>query len=119
MYPLLTKKERNLLVCWSPTCSFSKEFFLHQLNEQVVGIYCFPLASDLDYLQFYIDKYNIKLPQLMVQKSKAYMPVEVPSIVAIPTFIVVDKTGENLAQYIGINKLDEMINYLYQDIQLQ
>lgn len=113
----LTKKERNLLVFWSPTCGFSKEFFLHQLNEQVVGIYCFPLASDLEYLSFYISNHNIQLPQLMVLKSKAYMPVEVPSIVATPTFIIVDKTGKNLAQYIGINKLDEMINFLYQDIQ--
>lgn len=113
----LAKKEKNLLVFWSPTCGFSKEFFLHQLNEQAVGIYCFPLANDLEYLKFYINKYNIKLPQLMAQKSKAYIPVKVSSVVATPTFVVVDNTGKNLAQYIGINQIDEMIDYLYQGIQ--
>lgn len=30
----LAKKDKNLLVFWSPTCSFSKEFFLHQLNDR-------------------------------------------------------------------------------------
>jgi hypothetical protein len=113
----LAKKDRNLLVFWSPTCSFSKEFFLHQLNEQAVGIYCFPLASDMEYLRFYVDNYNISLPQLMVQKSKTYIPVEVPSIVATPTFVVVDSTGKNLAQYIGIKEIDEMITFLYQGHQ--
>ena len=109
----LAKKDRNLLVFWSPTCSFSKEFFLHQLNEQVVGIYCFPLADDMEYLRFYLDNHNINLPQLMMQKSETFVPVEVSSIVATPTFVVVDNTGKNLAQYIGINKIDEMITFLY------
>lgn len=113
----LAKKGRNLLVFWSPTCSFSKEFFLHQLNEQVVGIYCFPLASDLEYLKFYVDNHDIKLPQLMVQTSETFVPVEVSSIMATPTFVVVDNTGKNLAQYVGIKEIDDMITFLYQGIQ--
>lgn len=110
----LANKDRNLLVFWSPTCSFSKEFFLQQLNEQVVGIYCFPLANDLEYLNYYVHRHNIKLPQLMIQKEEAFVPIEAPSIVATPTFVIVDGKGERLAQYVGVNKIDEMITFLYQ-----
>lgn len=113
----LSKKDRNLLVFWSPTCSYSKEFFLHQLNDQVVGIYCFPLANDLEYLKFYIENHNIKLPQLMVRKSETIVSVEVSSIVATPTFVVVDDTGNNLAQFVGVKEIDEMITFLYHGIQ--
>ena len=113
----LAKKDRNLLVFWSPTCSFSKDFFLHQLNEQVVGIYCFPLASDLEYLKFYVQRHNIKLPQLMVQKADIFVPIEASSIVATPTFVILDDKGERLAQYVGANKIEEMITFLYQGIQ--
>lgn len=112
----LAKKDRNLLVFWSPLCNFSKEFFLHQLNEQVVGIYCFPLVNDLEYLKFYVDHHNIKLTQLMVQKSETIVPVEVSSIVATPTFVIVDNKGKRLAQFIGINELNEMVTFLYQGI---
>lgn len=110
----ITKRDKNLLVFWSPTCSFSKAFFLHQLNEQVVGIYCFPLERDLEYLKFYIEKQHIILPQIMVQKSESLVPVFVPSIVATPTFVIVNNNGERLAQYVGINEIDEMITFLYQ-----
>ena len=113
----LAKKDRNLLVFWSPTCSFSKEFFLHQLNEQIVGIYCVPLANDLEYLKFYVHRHNIKLPQLMVQKAETFVPVEVSTIVATPTFVIIDDEGKRLAQYVGVNKIDEMITSLYQGIQ--
>lgn len=114
IFDTLSKKDRNLLVFWSPTCSFSKEFFLHQLNEQMVGIYCFPLERDLEYLKFYIEKQHIILPQIMVQKSESLVPVFVPSIVATPTFVIVDNNGERLAQYVGINEIDDMITFLYQ-----
>ena len=113
----LAKKDKNLLVFWSPTCGFSKDFFLHQLNEQLVGVYCFPLASDLEYLKFYVEKHSIKLPQIMVQKTGILVPVEAPSIIATPTFVIVDDKGKRLAQYIGINEIDEMITFLYQGIQ--
>lgn len=73
------------------------------------------MANDLEYLEFYVDNHDIKIPQLMVQKSNIYLSVEVSSIVATPIFVIVDKTGKNLAQYIGINKIDEMIKFLYQD----
>ncbi len=112
----LSYKKRNLLVFWSPTCGYCKEFFNHTLNEKVVGIYCFPLTNDLDYLRFYIDNHNIKLPQLMVQKSKSLLPVDAFSIVATPTFVIIDDKGNKLAQYIGINEIDEMITFLYQEI---
>lgn len=112
----LSYRARNLLVFWSPTCSYCKKFFLHQLNEKAVGIYCFPLMNDLDYLRFYVDNHNIKLPQLMSLKSETFVPVEASSIVATPTFIIVDDKGKRLAQYIGINELDEMITFLYQKI---
>ena len=110
----LSYKSRNLLVFWSPTCKFCKEFFLHKLNEKLVGIYCFPLTNDLEYLKFYVDNHNIKLPQLMTQKFESFVPVEASSIVATPTFIIIDNKGKRLNQYIGINELDEMIAFLYQ-----
>ncbi len=110
----LAKKDKNLLVFWSPTCSFSKRFFLHQMNEQAVGIYCFPLGNDLEYLKFYVEKHHVKLPQIMTQESETFVSVVVPSIVATPTFVIVDDKGERLAQYVGTNEIDEMITFLYQ-----
>ena len=112
----LLYRSRNLLVFWSPTCNYCKKFFQHQLNEKAVGIYCFPLMNDLDYLRYYVDNHNIKLPQLMSLKSETFVPVEAPSIVATPTFIIIDDKGNTLAQYIGINEMDEMITFLYQEI---
>lgn len=111
----LAYKSRNLLVFWSPTCSFCKQFFLHQLNEKLVGIYCFPLMNDLEYLKYYVDNNSIKLPQLMVQKAETFVSIDTPSISATPTFVIVDDKGKRLAQYIGINELDEMIAFLYQE----
>lgn len=112
----LSYKSRNLLVFWSPTCSYCKKFFLHKLNEKVVGIYCFPLMNDLEYLKFYVDNNNIKAVQLMALKSETFVPVEVSSIAATPTFIIVDDKGKSLSQYIGINDLDKMIASLYKGI---
>jgi hypothetical protein len=50
----------------------------------------------------------------MLQGSQANKSIEASSIVATPTFVVVDDTGKDLAQYIGINEMDEMISFLYQ-----
>ena len=44
------------------------------------------------------------------------MPVDAFSIVATPTFVIIDDKGNKLAQYIGINEIDEMITFLYQEI---
>ena len=52
----------------------------------------------------------------MSLKSETFVPVEAPSIVATPTFIIIDDKGQRMAQYIGINELEEMIAYLYQEI---
>ena len=52
----------------------------------------------------------------MSLKSETFVPVEAPSIVATPTFIIIDDKGNTLAQYIGINEMDEMITFLYQEI---
>ena len=68
------------------------------------------------YLKFYVEKHNIRLPQLMAQKSKSLVPVDALSIVATPTFVIIDDKGNTLAQYIGINEIDEMITFLYQEI---
>ena len=84
------------------------------MNEQAVGIYCFPLGNDLEYLKFYVEKQHVKLPQIMTQESETFVSVVVPSIVATPTFVIVDDKGERLAQYVGTNEIDEMITFLYQ-----
>lgn len=112
----LALKEHNLLVFWSPTCSYSKEFFLHKLNENVVGIYCIPITDDIDYLKYYIKKQNIRYPQLMLRGSYEVESVSASSIVATPTFVVVDNKGKTLAQYVGTKEIDKMITLLYQGI---
>lgn len=112
----LALKEHNLLVFWSPTCSYCKEFFLHKLNEKIVGVYCVPITEDIDYLKYYIEKRDIRYPQLMLHGSYAVRSVSASSIVATPTFVVVDKKGKTLAQYVGTKELDEMITFLYQGI---
>lgn len=114
----LALKEKNLLVFWSPVCSYSKEFFLHKLNEKAVGVYCVPMTEDIDYLKYYIEKRNIKYPQLMLRSSQTIESVSASSIVATPTFVVVDKNGKTLAQYVGTKEIDEMIAFLYQEIQI-
>lgn len=113
LYDTLSKKEHNLLIFWTPTCSYSKDFFLNQLNEKIVGIYCFPLTDDLEYLNFYIDNHNITLPQLMLKNSEMIEPVPATSIVATPTFVVVDRNGNSLSKYVGINETNNMIEFLY------
>lgn len=42
--------------------------------------------------------------------------VSASSIVATPTFVVVDNKGKTLAQYVGTKEIDKMITLLYQGI---
>lgn len=111
----LAKREKNLFVFWSPTCRFSKQFFLHQLNEQIIGIYCFPITDDLEYLSYYLEKQEIALPQIMKREKVGMRPLNIKTIVALPTFVIVDNQGNRLSQYIGINKIDEMMALLYEN----
>lgn len=89
---------------------------MHKLNEKIVGVYCVPITEDIDYLKYYIEKRDIRYPQLMLHGSYAVRSVSASSIVATPTFVVVDKKGKTLAQYVGTKELDEMITFLYQGI---
>lgn len=109
----LAHKGHNLLVFWSPTCSYSKQFFLHQLNNQVVGIYCFPLTDDWEYLRYYVDTHQIVYPQIAQPDHDGIKSLDLPSITAVPTFIVVDSLGQQLASFVGINKMEELMNILY------
>lgn len=109
----LVHRSRNLLIFWSPTCSYSKQFFLHQLNNEIVGIYCIPLTDDLEYLKYYVDSRQIIYPQMVKKNQNGIESLIIPSIEAIPTFIIVDGKGKPLVQYVGINEMDEMMNVLY------
>jgi len=109
----LAKKDRNLLVFWSPTCRFSKQFFKHELNDQIVGIYCIPITDDLDYLKYYIENNNISLPQLMLRNNGDIKSLRIKSIVALPTFVIVDSNCNILTQKIGVQNIEEFITFLY------
>lgn len=109
----LAYRNRNLLVFWSPTCSYSKQFFLHQLNNQVVGIYCFPLTDDWEYLNYYVDRHQITYPQIAQFNHERIQSLNYPSITAVPTFIVVDSLGEQIASFVGINEMDKLMKELY------
>ena len=109
----LAHKDRNLLVFWSPTCSYSKQFFLHLLNNQAVGIYCFPLTEDWDYLNYYVDNHQITYPQIVQSNRDGIRSLDLPSITAVPAFIVVDSLGQQMANFVGINNVEELMNILY------
>lgn len=110
----LAYRSRNLLVFWSPTCNFSKQFFLNQLNNQTVGIYCFPLTDDWEYVEYYVDNHQIPYPQIGQSVDAEIKSLVFPNITAVPTFIIVDSLGGHIADFIGINNMDEIMNTLYQ-----
>lgn len=109
----LALRSRNLLVFWSPTCSYCKRFFLNQLNNQIVGVYCFPLTDDWDYLKYYIDSHQIIYPQITQSDNEEIRSLDYPDITAVPTFIVVDSVGKQIAYFVGINEMNELIDVLY------
>lgn len=109
----LSAHKRNLLVFWSPTCNYCKSFFQYQLNTEIVGLFCFPIFDDIEYLYFFIKKHNIEYPQLMIFSENEKKPVEVTSVRAIPMFLVVDDKGNIVDKKIGIEKMDDFINNIY------
>ena len=109
----LSAHKRNLLVLWSPTCNYCKSFFQYQLNTEIVGLFCFPIFDDIEYLDFYIKKHNIEYPQLMIFGENEKKPVEASFVRAIPMFLVVDDKGNIVDKKIGIEKMDDFINNIY------
>lgn len=107
-------KKRNLLVFWDPNCRYCKSFFAnYHLNDSLIGLFCFPQTDDLEYLNYYVDKHDIKSPQLMIKSRESFHQSQLPSLYAIPTFVVVDNEGNDICSYVGVKNIDEMIDSLY------
>lgn len=105
--------ERNLLVFWSPTCKFCQQFFRNHLNQEKVGIFCFPITDDLEYARYFVEKNEIQYPQLVVKDSIEIHSVSMPTIEAVPTFVVLNNDGNVLYQTIGIKSFDSLLENLY------
>lgn len=109
----LAAHEKNLIVFWSPTCKYCKQFFQNRLNQELTGIYCFPLTDDFEYVDFYIEQQGIKYPQLVKQDTGRIQSVDAPFVESIPMFLVVDHNGKIIRKHIGIENIDKLISTLY------
>lgn len=109
----LLSHKRNLLVFWSPTCRFCKQFFLNHLNSYEVGIFCFPITEDVDYAKFFIEHNEIEYMNLVCIDSSGVSSVKSTAIKAVPTFVILDSEGNIVEQKIGLNKVDSLIDHLY------
>jgi len=111
----LASHEKNLLIFWSPSCKFCRYFFQNKINSEVVGIFCFPLTDDFDYVEFFLKNHEIDYPQLVCSSPEGITSVEAPFVDAIPMFIVVDSQGNILKKQIGIDNVNTLLDSLYKD----
>lgn len=109
----LASHEKNLLVFWSPSCKFCRQFFQNRLNQEMMGIFCFPLTDDYEYVDFFVKQHEIKYPQLVKQTTDGIRSIDAPFVESIPLFLVVDAYGKILREHVGIDHLDELISTLY------
>lgn len=111
----LSAHNRNLLIFWSPSCQFCRFFFNNKLNHETVGIFCFPLSDDYDYINFFRENHKIDYPQLVIKSDNETHPISAPFIDAIPTFIITDNHAQIIHKYVGIDSIDNLIKTLYQN----
>lgn len=109
----LFSHERNLLVFWTPTCRFCRQFFQYRLNQYEVGIFCFPITDDLDYARYFVERNGIQYPNIGTVDSSGIMAVKMPTVNAVPTFVVLDSNGDIFEQQVGINGIDDLLDRLY------
>lgn len=109
----LFSHERNLLVFWNPTCKFCRQFFNYRLNSYEVGVFCFPMTDDLEYTQYFVEKHSIQYQQLGSIDSSVIVHVDMPSVKAVPTFVVLDGKGNIVAQKTGIIGIDTLLDNIY------
>jgi len=109
----LFSHNRNLLVFWNPVCSFSRQFFNNRLNTREVGVFCFPMTYDMDYTNYIVDKQEIEYPNYGILDSSGIVSVDMPTIKAVPTFVVLDNKGDVIEQKIGIYGIDTLIDHLF------
>lgn len=112
-FDTLAAHEKNLLVFWSPSCKFCRQFFQNRLNQEMMGIFCFPLTDDYEYVDFFVKQHEIKYPQLVKQTTDGIRSIDAPFVESIPLFLVVDAYGKILREHVGIDHLDELISTLY------
>lgn len=110
----LASHERNLLVFWSPTCKFCRTFFQNQLNSEIVGIFCYPLTDDIEYLDYFTEHHRIEYPQLMDISSGEERPVEASFVEAIPKFVITNSYGDVIFEQYGIENIETIIDKLYE-----
>lgn len=115
-FDTLFSHKKNLIIFWSPSCKFCRSIFHNQLNSEVVGIFCFPLTDDFEYVEYFVKKHEIRYPQLVCKTAEGMTSVEAPFVNAIPMFIVVDNQGNVIHEEIGINNVDTLFNILYKGI---
>ncbi len=111
----LNAHDKNLLIFWSPSCQFCRNFFNNRLNQEEVGIFCFPLSDDYEYLDFFLKQHDIKYPQLVVRSDIDKHQVSAPFVEAIPTFIITDNKSNIIQKYVGTDSVDKLISTLYKN----
>lgn len=109
----LRAHERNLLVFWSPTCKYSRQFFQYRLNSDEIGIFCMPITDDFNYVKYFVEQNEISYIQLCTADTNGIIPIDAPSVVAVPTFIVLDSKGNVIEEKRGIIDIDLFIENLY------
>lgn len=110
----LSAHKRNLLVFWEPSCFFCRQFFQNRLNSEVIGIFCFPITDDWEYVDYFTKKNEINYPQLVRINEQKLIPTNASFVNATPMFIITDSYGKILHKQIGIIGIDDLIATLYQ-----
>lgn len=105
--------DRNLLVFWTPTCKFCRQFFQSRPNAYEVGIFCFPMTDDLDYVKYFVEQKEIEYPNFVSTDSTGIVSVSMPTLRAVPTFVVLDGEGNIVEQKIGVDGIDTLLDKLY------
>ena len=109
----LSAHNHNLLVFWSPTCKYCRQFFNYSLNFKEVGIFCISLTDDFEYTRYYIEQKEIPYLQLCIADTNGIEAIDAPFVKAIPTFILLDSKGNIIDQKEGIADIDSFLEKIY------
>lgn len=52
-----------------------------------------PITDDFDYVKYFVEQNEISYIQLCTADTNGIIPIDAPSVVAVPTFVVLDSKG--------------------------
>lgn len=108
----ILNKKINLFVFWTPTCPYCQEIFKYNLNDEFINIYGIPCTEDMEYLKYYCNKNNIKIPQFVKCENFKFSTINITNISIIPQFWIVNSKGFVEQIFIGNKELEELLQFI-------